>query len=140
MHSVSSEPSFLVCFNRPLHWHLPWLRSALTPRFGERQGLSVANIVTSGTGLGALTAALMRAHTLVDTTQEAHLKSSSLNSAGQQIALFSGAKNSLNLAIGFSYLFEFKAKSIKLRPIHHRGDGEAARQGEAVGILGHGTL
>jgi hypothetical protein len=87
MHSVSSEPSFLVCFNRPLHWHLPWLRSALTPRFGERQGLSVANIVTSGTGLGALTAALMRAHTLVDTTQEAHLKSSSLNSAGQQIAL-----------------------------------------------------
>ena len=57
------------------------------PRFGERQGLSVAEVFTRGTGLGALTAALVRAHTLVDTTQQAHLKSSSLNSAGQQIAL-----------------------------------------------------
>lgn len=87
MHSVSSEPSFLVCFNRPLHWHLPWLRSALIPRFGERQGLSVPEVFTSGIGLCLLTAALVRAHTLVDTTQEAHLKCSSLNSAGQQIAL-----------------------------------------------------
>ncbi len=87
MHSVSSEPSFLVCLNRPLHWYLPWLRSALTPRFGECQGLSVAEVVASGTALGVPTAALVRAHTLVNTTQETHLKSSPLNSAGQQIAL-----------------------------------------------------
>ena len=57
MHSVSSEPSFLVCLNRPLHWHLPWLRSALTPRFGGRQGLSVPEVFTSGIGLCLLTAA-----------------------------------------------------------------------------------
>lgn len=59
MHSVSSEPSFLVCFNRPLHWHLPWLRSALTARSGERQGLSVAKAITRGIDLGLLTAALV---------------------------------------------------------------------------------
>lgn len=63
------------------------LRSALTARSGERQGLSVAEAITLGIGLGLLAAAMMRPHALVDTAQETHLKCSSLNSAWQQIAL-----------------------------------------------------